>query len=310
MRSPKEYGKRKTAGLEKREPKRRYFLAFEGETESQYFKGLRNYAEELGISDNIEIFPVSRHYAKKDCSHPSHVCASIMEYIKEHSTEERTAVQIIELFNDWIKVKKHVPNSLNTAVLLHESFQRAGISDEDTNIPVPKLEACLCEVLEKIPRQPPTEELIREFTEHLKKECSFKVKYGDFAGIVIDRDSGDFFEWQYDDILQKTAENDVNMYVTNPRFEFWLLLHFLSRNEMNMEKILQVKTKGEEPFLEHELHCYLPSISKASVPFEELKDKVDAAILHEKDFCEDVIGLKSNVGSNIGILISEMKKER
>ena len=79
---------------------------------------------------------------------------------------------------------------------------------------------------------------------------------------------------------------------------------------MNMEKILQVKTKGEEPFLEHELHCYLPSISKASVPFEELKDKVDAAILHEKDFCEDVIGLKSNVGSNIGILISEMKKER
>lgn len=308
MRSPKEYGKRKTADLEKREPKRRYFLAFEGETESQYFKGLRNYAEELGISGNIEIFPVTRHYAKKDCSHPSHVHASLMEYIKEHSTEERTAVQIIELFNDWIKVKKHVPQSLNTVALLHEAFQRAGISDKDINISVQKLEGCLCEVLEKIPRQPPTDELIQEFTAYLKKERSFKVIRGDFAGIVIDRDSGDFFEWQYDDILQKTRESEVNMYVTNPRFEFWLLLHFLSRSEMDMEKIMQKKTKGKEPCLEQELHRYLPSFSKTSVPFEELKDKIDAAILHEKDFCEDVIGLKSLPGSNVGFLISEMKK--
>ena len=310
MRSPKEYGKRKTAGLEKREPKRRYFLAFEGETESQYFKGLRNYAEELGISDNIEIFSVTRHSAQKGCSHPSHVYTSLIDYLKEHSTVERTASQVVQLFNDWIMEQKHVPKKLKVSDLLHELFQRAGIRDEDTSIPVQKLEACLCEVIEKIPRQPPTEELIQKFTAHLKKERSFRVKHGDFAGIVIDRDSGDFFEWQYDDILQKTHQNDVNMYVTNPRFEFWLLLHFMGRSEMDLERIMQGKRKGEEPFLEQELHRYFPSFSKTSVPFAELKDKVDAAILHEKDFCEDVIELKSKVGSNVGVLISEMKKER
>ena len=48
------------------------------------------------------------------------------------------------------------------------------------------------------------------------------------------------------------------------------------------------------------------AISQASVrplfPFEELIDKVDTAILHEKDFCEDVRGLKSSPGSNVEVL--------
>ena len=36
---------------------------------------------------------------------------------------------------------------------------------------------------------------------------------------------------------------------------------------------------------------------------------INTAITNEEYFCEEIIGLKTNVGSNIGILIKEMQVE-
>lgn len=39
-----------------------------------------------------------------------------------------------------------------------------------------------------------------------------------------------------------------------------------------------------------------------------LKEVIGLAIKNEEKFCEDIEKLKENVGSNIGLLISEMRK--
>lgn len=44
--------------------------------------------------------------------------------------------------------------------------------------------------------------------------------------MVIDRDKENFFDDQYDKVRIFCKNNNVNLYVSNPNFEFWLFLHF------------------------------------------------------------------------------------
>ena len=46
--------------------------------------------------------------------------------------------------------------------------------------------------------------------------------------------------------------------------------------------------------------------NKDKLSFEKLVDKVSTAITNEKQFCEDSVGLKTNLGSSVGLLLSEM----
>ena len=44
--------------------------------------------------------------------------------------------------------------------------------------------------------------------------------------LIVDRDPLSFSEEQYDQVVQICKERQIDFYVTNPCFEFWLLLHF------------------------------------------------------------------------------------
>ncbi len=56
-----------------------------------------------------------------------------------------------------------------------------------------------------------------------------KITYSeDFDRVcfIIDRDKDSFTKEQYDYVLGKCHEHNFGFYLTNPCFEFWLLLHF------------------------------------------------------------------------------------
>ena len=46
---------------------------------------------------------------------------------------------------------------------------------------------------------------------------------------------------------------------------------------------------------------------KSNLKFEDFVDRIDEAIEREKKYCESLDELKSNVGSNVGLLIENMK---
>lgn len=54
-----------------KEPKSKYFVVAEGDkTEIQYFQGIRQYKDEIGIKDLIEIVPVENEEKEHGQSHP------------------------------------------------------------------------------------------------------------------------------------------------------------------------------------------------------------------------------------------------
>ena len=98
-------------------------------------------------------------------------------------------------------------------------------------------------------------------------------------------------------------------YVTNPCFEFWILLHYNEVFNYNRNDLLENKkesVKAKKRFIEKQLSILMGGYNKDKLNFEKLVGKVDTAITNEKQFCEDSVGLKTNLGSNVGLLLSEM----
>ncbi len=147
------------------------------------------------------------------------------------------------------------------------------------------------------------------------KEGGFTYEEGfDRICFIIDRDRESFVSSpknnQYQYVIDKCKEMGFGSYVTNPCFEFWLLLHFDGVFELDREKLLKnPKVTAKRRYVEQELRRLWPGYKKNSYRAEELVRDIDNAIEHEKGFCEDIVELENSVGSNIGRLIIDMRTD-
>ena len=144
------------------------------------------------------------------------------------------------------------------------------------------------------------------------------IKFGDLSYeedfdeicLIVDRDKESFIESQYEYVKEKCLEKGFRFCVTNPCFEFWLLMHSEKVFDLDQEKLLEnPKITSKRRYAEYELHKIYPSYKKSNYKAEEFVENIDTAIKNEKEFCEDVEGLKDSIGSNIGFLIEDMRKE-
>ena len=136
-----------------------------------------------------------------------------------------------------------------------------------------------------------------------------KVKHYNFLlnnNIVIDRDKQNFKDNQYDDVVKFCTENNVRLYVSNPTFEFWLMLHFSEVENEDKNKMLENKyVSKSRRYLEKRLHD-LCKYKKNQLDFKKFEPCIKDAIKREKLYAENVIDLKKELGSNVGLLIDEM----
>lgn len=85
MRLDQPYGKRFDDDLADTEPRRKYYIACEGKkTEYQYFKGLLEAREELGISPLVEVLPIN--HSPGTSSHPLHIIQETKQVIDDCET--------------------------------------------------------------------------------------------------------------------------------------------------------------------------------------------------------------------------------
>jgi hypothetical protein len=153
-------------------------------------------------------------------------------------------------------------------------------------------------------------ELINNKKEELKSTSQYGEEIDRFV-IVFDRDS---FEKE-EDYLEfiETAGSDNILTITSPCFEIWLLLHY--------ENALEVHIKPNEgDIIENKkvsnAHSYISNLCseisgvnpKNNVNFPFIKDYVNVAIEEEKKICQINEEMFSVLGSNVGILIEDMKK--
>lgn len=126
---------------------------------------------------------------------------------------------------------------------------------------------------------------------------------------IVDRDPQNFNEEQYDNFIDKCVKNGYFSYISNPTFELFLIMHKDKILELDRKELLENrKINKNKRFLEVELSKFF-GCNKRNIKFDKFKNNIKTAIKNEKLFCEDISGLKTELGSNVGNLLDEMIKQ-
>jgi len=312
MREKRKFAERTRISKEDRTIKK-YFLVFEGNrTEEIYFNAINELKDKIGINPLIEIISIERTYTEEGWSNPKKILEQLLkdlEEIENGKISYKTLVdKIIEIIMEDEKISSKILKEISSEKMIEnikndiESLDNIVENVEEDcefllNMIIKKLFLTIEEIpniLETVLKNIENKQIT--YSEDIDKMC-----------LIVDRDKKSFKEEQYNYVKEECKKKNFKLYVTNPCFEFWLLLHFDEVHLINKEELLENKRASSKVrFVESELKKYFP-YNKNKYNAELLIEKIDLAIENEKRFCEDIERLKNELGSNVGLLIQELK---
>lgn len=148
--------------------------------------------------------------------------------------------------------------------------------------------------------------IYQDAKEEIKNASNFLD--GDKLCIIADRDKQSFTDSQYDVLLKAEKNNEIKFCISNPCFEFWLLLHFSDCSEYDMNLLCNNEKEGNRTFVEKCLMEKLGgSYNKTRLKFSEnYKVRIKLAIENAKKYSLSAEELKNNIGTTVALLIDEM----
>lgn len=271
----------------------KYFIISEGQkTEPRYFEKLNKSV----ISENVTIVNILRDYANLGNSNPTY----LVELLKELLNTGNNEISVSELKNKIANWNHENPNKINK----EEVFNKINniYKSNKSRINYEEIELLFIELF----KSDVYKDLATNFSLYFKTQDIMYSPITDTINLVIDRDKNSFTEDQYDEVVKFCNINKVNLYVSNPCFEFWLYLHFKEvENEDKVKLLENPKVKGKKRYIEKKLHD-ICKYTKNKFSFEPFENKLYDAILREKNYAEDIFELKCNLGSNIGKLVEKI----
>ena len=261
--------------------KRVVFLSVEGEvTERRYFEFVRESRETLGIKSVVEIHVLRRGDSS---SSPEKVVELLENYLEVRNNNDFLAeVDKLELKHydkEFIHKYLEAPDTID----VKEKRQFEGFLKE--------------------------EQLDLIYLLFLNKFKGSDNGENDVFGIVIDRDAGNHSPENMARIFDECDEKGYRCFLTNPRFEFWLLLHvadvkseypdelekMLNFNDETVDKHLLEKTGGGKKIQRKTFDTYfLPNI--------------DTAIERANGLCTSRNKLLDQLGSTLGKLFELLRE--
>ncbi len=313
MRESRTFAER-TRVLKSDEAKKRYFLVFEGaSTEKIYFEALENARHDVEINPLIELVPIIRSYSEDGWSNPKKILDRIISNIEEEKTGQLTYESLLNRIMDYLYDEKILTTSKVQAHALWgiledgcKKILKKYLNDNVDNL----VEDCN-KLTEYLNQESDVVNIVDDISDII---CTSNITYDngfDKICLIVDRDKESFLALpgnnQYDYVLQTCREKEFGFYVSNPCFEFWLLLHFDEVFELDRDKLLEnPQVTAKRRYTEHELRKLLPGYSKSNYNAAALMKRVEMAIKNEKEFCEELDGLRDKVGSNVGKIIKEL----
>lgn len=289
------------------EPRPKHFLIFEGtKSEQIYFETYFKNNNEIA-----NVFFLLRDKDKEGWSNPQKIIDLLNDEIGDITKTNFTYDTIFDNLYDYIsqyisvvpknKIKNdYINRVIKNGEKIDNFIDKAKLSTifkdlKDTYIEEYKISDIFHD-----------ENVLKELIE----EQSTFNKSIDKIYLVVDRDKKSFTDPQYDETFKKAIENDIDFYVINPCFEFWLLLHFTDCQEYKKEELLENNyvTKNNT-FVYEELKKWDPRYTKTSFDAKMYIDKIDYAIKNSKKFETDIILLKDNVGTNLSIFFDKICKK-
>ena len=154
-------------------------------------------------------------------------------------------------------------------------------------------------------------ELIEEKKKSLKTDGKFDKAIDRFV-IVFDRDSYENLE-DYVEFIEKASADNI-LTVTSPCFELWLILHYENAVEKYVATNKDRLFDNEKVSRAHSFASNLFSEISGTNPksgsfFNKLKGGIDLAVEQEKALEQDILKMTTEIGSNVGVLIEQMRED-
>lgn len=313
MRESRTFAER-TKFLKSDEALKKYFLVYEGsDTELIYFDAVNSMRENIGINPLIELIPIIRSYSEEGWSNPKKILDRIIENLEESKAERISYETLLNRMMDYFYETKVITTSKVLAknmwkTMVHVCAEKL---QKSLQTEVEDIETDCNAILELLKQEYDVTHVVSDISDIIKDGGLTYAEGFDQICLIIDRDKESFLATpennQYGYVVEKCKEKGFQLCITNPCFEFWLLLHFDEVFELDTEKLLEnPKVTSKRRYAEQKLRIIYPKYKKSSYQAEELVGDIDKAIQNEKEFCEDVVGLENSVGSNIGRLIEKM----
>ena len=315
MRESRTFAER-TKFLKSDEALKKYFLVYEGsDTELIYFDAVNSMRENIGINPLIELIPIIRSYSEEGWSNPKKILDRIIENLEESKAERISYETLLNRMMDYFYETKVITTSKVLAknmwkTMIHVCAEKL---QKSLQAEVEDIEPDCNAILELLKQEYDVTHVVSDISDIIKDGGLTYAEGFDQICLIIDRDKESFLATpennQYGYVVEKCKEKGFQLCITNPCFEFWLLLHFDEVFELDTEKLLEnPKVTSKRRYAEQKLRIIYPKYKKSSYQAEELVGDIDKAIQNEKEFCEDVVGLENSVGSNIGRLIEKMRE--
>lgn len=257
------------------EPRRAFVLSLEGtRTEPDYFRGL-NEAINKGRMDisNCIIVPLEKRDTNSD---PKSVIALLEEYINLRETDvcERLPSDFLEKYS-----RREIRDFLDSAPGLSKARRR--------------------EIEEDL--------LLLGFDLPYQYYLSKFDGPNDVFAIVIDHDKRPNLRKH----IEYCQEKGYNVFLSNPCFEFWLLLHLTDVKQKYKEADLleNERVSKRHTFLSREVSRLCGSAN--TVDFEgKYLTGVEYAIQQAKLFETNIYGLLENLGTNLGVFFEMLRNRK
>lgn len=282
----------------------KFFLIYEGEsTEPVYFDGIVVNRNKLALNQSLSIISVLRSLEDLSNSHPKYAIKMANEIITSSSDNIMTKENLLKSIKDYLIINNIENNE--TLIKKVEDYINSYVADEINCNEISNIIVDIFkdEVFEQLADN------ISNYLEIQKNVLDYNPEI-DVINLIVDRDKGNFKEEQYDNLIIECEKKNIKLYVSNPCFEVWLLMHFDEFEKLDFKKLLENKrvnsSKKARRYADKKLSEII-GYDKASLNFNDFVDRVDLAIEREKKYCEDILELKNNIGSNVGILITNMR---
>lgn len=296
---------------------RKYFLVYEGsDTEVLYFDAVNTMREDNGINPLIELVPIIRSYSEESWSNPPKIPNRIIENLEESRTNSMSYETLLNRIMDYFYESKVITTSKIQARSIWKTMCKiCGENLHKTlDSDVEDIEYACNMILETLRKEYELIHVVSDISNIIKEGGLTYAEGFDKICLIVDRDRESFISTsennQYDYVVNTCSEKKFGLYITNPCFEFWLLLHFDEVFELDQDKLLEnPKVTAKRRYVEQELRRIWPRYRKSSYKAMEIVKHIEKAIENEKKFCEDVVMLENMIGSNIGMLICLMRNE-
>ena len=278
--------------------RKKYFIASEGSTtEPKYFERLNDSI----IKENVSVINILRDYACQGYSNPTHVVKLLQAFIDNSFN----GITVRELKNKLANWTHENPNKIDFTSVLTKINQI--YKSDDDRIPYDNLD----DLFMRLFREEVYEDVIKNFARYVMAQDVTYSPVRDTLNMVIDRDKDSFTDEQYDKVVKFCENNNVNIYVSNPCFELWLLMHFDEFDKENPDDLFfnrKANASGKR-YLEKRLN-EICKYKKNSIDFSKFEPGIKKAIQREKKLVEDVTKIKYELGTNVGILVNNILKDK